>query len=368
MVCNQEKRKRTHGVRKGETQEAKLKRIQEAKLKSTARWRAAACRSHLAELQLTAGVWTSIHSKKALLKGAPDCDVGGWKCLVQSLLDGKVPDTCATCTTMLQKAGFNMENLQKDLNPETTSLPVLDSMKESDKKSKKGQGAEPVPIDDKSDEDEDGPVDVLQMVQDDPNLELLPRNFDRRRYPVRCNLCSHKSSKKCAIFDLVNPKKVKYLKQHLNTHGHRKRLAAQKLEEKMKSSSSTYAAGPCQGLLVEACSQKCQLREVMDQFKLWVSYNSMHALAAARNPDDGHQYLVDLKMNGNIIIHQACDKVATPVANGERPVCKKCRSLESDRSLVRTVAKFNEKHLAARDLAAIGCNVQVFEGFVGLYH
>ena len=229
-----------------------------------------AARVYLATIRLASNVWSRVHAKGQVLKGAMTCGNGGWRELLQRLLEGQIPQACSTCTKMLDGASFSLHSfqravqdavagedgqassghpqhaqesakprgeaskLQKNMKNQkiqkTLVNPVKEECKEEDDDDAAVQAGDAVQ-DVKAEDDEDAeavaPVrfDVRELVRKNPRMTVLPENSYKRRFPVQCSLCVRSSTKQPAIFDLVDVRKEKFYIQHIGGPTHIKNLA-----------------------------------------------------------------------------------------------------------------------------------------------
>ena len=431
--------------------EAHEQRLEAKRAKQMQTKKLAGARGHLAVVQVTAHTWLSAHAQtgKKLVLGSVPCPNGGWGQLLQLLLDGKKPDACHICAKILSDAKFSMDIFQADISNslgETTSTTLNGDQKNTDDKSDQAsekhtklfeedmESAFPKPNENNEDEDVDeeeigmkddyeageGTIDYREVVKADPNLELLPENTHKRRYPVRCKLCIRNSTKEGAIFDLINPFKKKLLKQHLDSVTHRKNYAkwsiqyVEAINTQARASRSDHddhgnagggggddgddvplptlsekkgALVPCKGFAIAKCKDT-KMFSLQEEFKLWYSYNCMAQVASLRGKKSnlrcnksedgsgGHRYHCEMATENYIIVHRCCEQEilsdmpgvdSTFAREHGHDMCVKCQSLGNERSLIRMIGRFYVKWAAARVLAIydtcipyIPCNPYIY--------
>ena len=181
-------------------------------------------RQYLAERGLTHPDFVKIHSKKALLRGAVDCKVGGWAELVALLVRGSGPVECTKCQGLLQsRPSFSVPSLTEALEHfrEANAFvnpPVNAGETEAagEKPAAEGQhvqgqdgNADVIEAEDGLDGDDveedgddgEGEAAVKKLLADNPCLEVLEEGSGMKRIPVKCHLCFRKASKRHPVFD-----------------------------------------------------------------------------------------------------------------------------------------------------------------------
>ena len=384
-------------ARKESTEARDLRRLADKKLQ--------AARVHLASLQVAANSWSRVHARGQVLKGAMSCANGGWKRLVEQLVDGSVPDACKLCSELLSVAKFSMDALQRAVRQATDDTPhaLQDTSEQQSQQTKKEPGEkivkqEPGEVSVKQEvqeasDAEDGAApsagvqacrrgkadfDVRDLVRQNPHLQLLPENTHKRRHPVQCNICIRASSKQPAVFDLIDIRKEKFYLQHVNAPTHVRNLAVRKGGQAPRAAGGSGAARggagcpsmqtenpdaevppavDCHGLRLTKALPASKIVQMLPAFELWVCYNALSNAACLHETEDGgcsmHQYTHDLTSGTYVIRHRLCERSSgSVVQEGMPPVCCKCYSLSNDRGIVRMITRFYLKHTAAHLLQA----------------
>lgn len=189
-------------------------------------------RNYLAECGIINGDFVKVHCQKALLRGAVECNVGGWVQLLTLLIKGEEPSDCPRCVKLLRSQtgfrSFSLTNLQQAVHDardmsSAGDIADHDGCKESKPVDQEDKGAMPVGVKeedkdendgneaatvadaaDDADEDagdETGPAEVHRLFRDNPCLSLLPEGTKNKRIPVQCSLCIRKSTGEKAAFD-----------------------------------------------------------------------------------------------------------------------------------------------------------------------
>lgn len=340
-------------------------------------------RVHLATLELHSHVWLQHHSKAAVVRGAVDCGLGGWKDLLKVLIVAESPDLlkkCEICKKMLLSNGFDLKVFQEVVNsgevpvipaPAGESvhpLPLPPPVAARDVESAASQaGDNPAVARDwgapGADEHEDGVVQqdevedseegVIELVKKDPFLQLLEPGSLKCRLPVRCLLCIRKSTGQMAVFDLVSKNRLKYWRQHVEGPTHVKNMAKARSRQDVANHFIKEEKVACMGFCPEK-AEGSKLHLLVREFKIWSLYNSL-AYSRKLRDKNRHKYSMDLVSNEHTVFHHSCEKVAPPqVAESwspSHPACQKCLSIGNAKSMVRTVSRFYVKYAAARSWA-----------------
>ena len=227
-----------------------------------------------------------------------------------------------------------MEDFQRDVNPATTTL-FKEDKADQEVQVVESQDQHRAEDADQDDETEGNEGSVLDQVRANPHLELLPENSHKRRFPVKCNLCFRKHSRAHAIFDLVNLKKAKMLRQHLKTHTHRAKLAEWQANQVpvdlTAGASGTPGFVPCEGLSLPHC-EGSKLYEMQNAYKLWAACNSSRGIQSAwkdKQEEFGHTYTYDIRTDSHAIRHQSCATTSSTVFSEVPPsVCQMQLALE----------------------------------------
>ena len=309
-------------------------------------------RLYLAKLRVHAHGWLQKHSKAAVLKGAAECALGGWRELLILLVDPgckELPETCDICRKMFCGTDFNMEEFKRLIaagkmpRSKSEQKPV-ESLVEAQERS------EPPAVENLDPEPAAPPVarkgfSVTKEVESRPYLKLLEPNTNKCRLPIQCLLCIRKGTGKPAIWDGHSDSKKKYFFQHIDSCTHQRNLAVFKAENSASEKMIKEEAVSCSGFCPES-APKTKLGKLLAEFKLWSAYNCINRSKEALNGNNGtsHQYSLSLTKDEHTIFHNDCKKVGVPQAAGgwaeDRPMCYKCQSLGHEKSMIRMVSKF----------------------------
>jgi len=315
-------------------------------------------RAHLAGLEIDAHQWLRLHSKAAVVRGAVECSIGGWKELLFFLMspdNHEIPSKCAICQNFLQVRGFSMDDFKKAV--ESGQLPMVDQGMNAQALPLQNVQEDPVDGDGGApDEDmealEGGPAQpALDMVNRDPYLELLEPGSHKCRLPVRCLVCVNKAGAH-SIFDMQSTKRAKNVIQHVIGPMHVKNVRIAKNAADASKGFIKDEEVACCGF----CPQRCQdtkVHAILDEFNLWSVYNGVKYSKQLKDPSR-HAYILDMATNEHSIFHHSCLQVAAPDFQSSwdrgHPMCKMCKSLGNSRPLLRVVSRFFVKHSAARGL------------------
>ena len=318
-----------------------------------AKWVQQAARVHLAEKYVNNSAWRAVHFKGSALKGAPKCKAEGWQQVIIKLILGNMPHECDLCMALLKEKNFNMDDFKRDIDPSTTTLfQDQNGAQVAESPPARAPGAADAAVSPQS--QSPGGVDVVGLAKKDKYLQLLPPGSRKKRLPVKCLVCQRSSTKQLAVFDLISRRNPKWLNQHLDgpTHkGNVRRMEAKNKAMVDATSGDSTVLRPCQGLSV-CQAEGSKLHECFEVLKLWLAYNSAHAIASAKDDREatGHKYQQDPVMKDVIINHARCNRESIPVGPDQRAVCDKCLQLQSDRSILRTTGRLYLKHTAASSL------------------
>ena len=322
----------------------------------------------LARCQVHAHSWCSVHSKRRLVKGAVACKNGSWLDLLKNMVSdstSKVPDKCDICTSYLQQSDFNWEQFKDDLkkglaapqrnhdldsgNEEVVQVPDspiksedrdIDASAPSAEKPKETQNRKNTKQ-----------FDAIKAVNENEFLELLDKGSHKKALPVKCLLCRRRNGQ-AAIFDLVSHNRRKYYDQHVDSPTHQKLLQAHLQAQDPTKQWVKQEVVACEGFCPEKAPSS-KVFSMMAEFKIWSVYNGLeHSGTLNEASGARHAYNLNMVDQQHSVRHHSCEKTAAPVLTlswGQgHPMCHRCRSLGNDRSVLRMVARFYVKHVAAR--------------------
>lgn len=240
-------------------------------------------------------------------------------------------------------------------------------------------------------------VPVMELVRQKKTLyQELPRGTEKKMIPILCLACTA-ASRRRHVFDLITLGKrgcqTFYLDQHERSSKHQNALRSFQDDQhgaqdaarapnilnavetvEIVESGETV---PCEGFSPKAFPT-CRLARMHVEMQLYLAHCNLTSFPAKQegrgdregeNEDNeeneligrNHSYIQDFSQHKLTIFHRKCVKtILLPkrmahLTSEERKayaLCGHCRSLATDKSLVRNVARFYVKHVAAHLLKA----------------
>ena len=291
------------------------------------------------------GVWPlfqKMHHQSNYPAKSIFCPGGGYVNLQIRLTKGQKPE-CESCLAFISHIQFDQDDFERYLeevqqqeakNAASSSRP---RRKKRRRRGSKQQGSE--------DEDAKDAEDPFQYVRSlKPVISLLPRGFQGKKFPYRCNICRSRLQPNGRVGDLVKADvdTVRFfMDKHLNSQGHRAAVNKDLFED--SAANRIAKPRPCQGLPI-GDSALSSLSNLVDEYKFWLSLADLESFAR-------HSYWSDHSKDEHFVRHVNCSMES--MAESRPPICADCLSLGNAKNgLLRCVVRSAVKHWAAKLLSA----------------